>query len=297
MNRYPVNPEAVGVASTPVRRRWGADDALLYAVGVGCDPENGLAFATENCAGVEQQALPTFAIVLSSPLPMFDGRPVLQLWESLGDISWRDVVHGEQDIELYCPLAVAGEVESVTRVSAIWDKGSGAVVELETTSVDVATGSPAFRARSSIFVRGAGGWGGERGPRADALRWPERAPDHVVDMRTSENQALIYRLSGDRNPLHCDPQLAREAGFPRPILHGLCTFGFTARALIQSECGNDASRFSRMSGRFSSPVLPGETLIVQMWEGGDRVLFRTLGGDGQVVLDRGEFVTGHFPSQ
>ncbi|MDA8208337.1 MAG: MaoC/PaaZ C-terminal domain-containing protein [Actinomycetota bacterium] len=297
MTTYAVNPEAVGVVSGPVRRRWNSDDALLYAVGVGCDPENGLAFATENCAGIEQQTLPTFAIVLSSPLPMFDGKPMLPLWESLGEISWRDVVHGEQEIELFSPLPVEGEVESVTRVSAIWDKGSGAVVELETTSVDVATGSPAFRACSSIFVRGAGGWGGQRGPRADAPLWPDRAPDHVTEMRTSENQALIYRLSGDRNPLHCDPALARAAGFPRPILHGLCTFGFTARALIERVCGNESSRFSRMSGRFSAPVLPGEPLTVQMWSSGDGVLFRTLRGDGQVVLDRGEFVARQSPSR
>ncbi len=285
-----VNPEAVGAVSEPVRRRWSADEALLYAVGVGSGPQDGLAFAAENCSGIEQQALPTFAVVLSSPLPMFDGKPALTLWEAVGDISWKDVVHGEQELELFAPLGVAGEVISTTEVTSIWDKGSGAVVVLETTSVDAGSGEPAFRARTSVFVRGAGGWGGDRGPSSGPSLIPPRSPDRVLEMPTSENQALIYRLSGDRNPLHCDPALARLAGFPRPILHGLCTFGFSARALIGGYCANDASLVKRITGRFSAPVFPGDLLRVEMWDDDARVLYRTLRGDGEVVVDRGEFV-------
>jgi acyl dehydratase len=139
-----------------------------------------------------------------------------------------------------------------------------------------------------MFSRGGGGWGGDRGPSGPQNVPPERAPDEEISYRTRSDQALLYRLNGDRNPLHSDPSFAAMGGFDRPILHGLCTYGFTGRALLHGLCGGDPARFRSMDGRFSSPVLPGEKLTVRMWRTGDgEAVFQTQGEDGRVVLDAG----------
>jgi len=159
---------------------------------------------------------------------------------------------------------------------------------METRSTDVATGEPLFDTMMSAFIRGEGDFGGDRGPSGPQNVPPERAPDHSVTYSTRPDQALLYRLSGDRNPLHSDPKFAALAGFDRPILHGLCTFGFTGRALLHTLCDSDPSRFTSMDGRFSSPVFPGESLTVNMWVDGDEAVFQTTGDDGRVVLDAGK---------
>ncbi|HLJ08528.1 MAG TPA: MaoC family dehydratase, partial [Acidimicrobiia bacterium] len=135
--------------------------------------------------------------------------------------------------------------------------------------------------------RGEGGFGGDRGPSGDENTPPDRAPDHEVTYATRSDQALLYRLSGDRNPLHSDPEFAKSAGFPKPILHGLCTYGFTGRALLHALCGSDPTRFKTMEGRFSKPVFPGESLTVRMWVDGGRATFTTESSSGQIVIDRG----------
>ena len=285
-----LNPSAVGFASKPVHRSWTSDQALLYAVGIGAGSAGELAYTTELSAGIAQQPIPTLAIVLSSPMPMFDGKPPLELWDRIGELDWTNVVHGEQELEVHRPLPVAGELVSTTTVTGVYDKVKGAVVALETHAQEAVTGEPLFAARTSIYVRGAGGWGGDRGPSAVAAEVPQGDPDHVVRYRSADNQALIYRLSGDRNPLHCDPTVARSAGFDRPILHGLCTYGFSARALLATLCDHDASRFVRMSGRFSAPVYPGDELSVAVWRSGPAsAMFRTTGADGVTVIDAGKF--------
>jgi acyl dehydratase len=139
-----------------------------------------------------------------------------------------------------------------------------------------------------VYVRGAGGFGGDRGPSDRLHEPPPRKPDHEVRYETRPDQALLYRLSGDRNPLHSDPEFARAAGFPRPILHGLCTYGFTGRALLHTLCGSDPSRFKSMEGRFSKPVFPGETLTIAMWIDGRICTFQTKNERGEVVLDSGK---------
>jgi acyl dehydratase len=155
-------------------------------------------------------------------------------------------------------------------------------------STRVDTGTPLFKNTMSAFIRGEGGWGGDRGPSGPRNVAPDRDPDHEVTYRTRDDQALIYRLSGDRNPLHSDPAFAAMGGFDRPILHGLCTYGFTGRALLHSLCGSDPARFTGMEGRFSSPVLPGEALTVRMWLTGEgEAVYRTTGEDGRVVIDGG----------
>jgi acyl dehydratase len=145
-----------------------------------------------------------------------------------------------------------------------------------------------FTLRTSLFIRGEGGWGGDRGPSA-ANPVPDRAPDHEIRDRIQPNQALIYRLSGDRNPLHSDPAFAQKAGFDRPILHGLCTYGFTGRALLKALCDDDPDRFGAMSGRFASPALPGDELLVRIWTLDDGAAFQTERADGNVVFDAGRF--------
>jgi len=275
-----LNHSLVGVPGEPAERSWDSKDALLYAVGVGAglsDPLQELEFTTENSEGIEQQVLPTYAVLIAQ------GRTS----GSLGDFDRAMLVHAEQAIELHRPLPVAGTVRTTSTVTGIYDKGSGALVVTENVAVDTATGEPLATTRSSAFIRGEGGFGGERGTDA-AWDRPDRAPDHQVTYQTRPEQALVYRLSGDRNPLHVDPKFAARGGFDRPILHGLCTYGVTGRALLHALCGSDPARFRSMSGRFSRPVWPGESLTISVWQqDGDTALFQTTKDDGTVVIDRG----------
>jgi acyl dehydratase len=288
----------VGQPSQPQERSWNSTDALLYAVGVGAglgDPLQELEFTTENSEGVEQQVLPTFAVLVAQA----------RTGRGLGDFDRAMLVHAEQYFELHRPLPVEGTVRTTSTVTGIYDKGSGALVVTENAAVDAATGEPLVTTRSGTFIRGEGGFGG---PRGDSQPWelPDRAPDHQVVRPTRPEQALIYRLSGDRNPLHADPKFAARGGFSQPILHGLCTYGVTGRALLKVLCDGDPARFRSMYGRFSRPVRPGEPLTVSIWLTGDHqgddlaggrpgrsaggrttALFQTAREDGTVVIDRG----------
>ena len=279
----PINPEAVGSKGDPTKHSWDAKDAILYALGVGAgavDPLDELAFTTENTSGVDQLVLPTMAVVL--------GVGGSSAFGSIGSFNPAMLVHGEQAITLHGPIPVTGEVETTGEITGIYDKGKGAVIEVTSTSVDTATGNPLFESVMSAFIRGEGGFGGDRGPSGPKNVAPDREPDHVVTYATRSDQALLYRLSGDRNPLHSDPAFAAFGGFDRPILHGLCSYGFTGRALLHALCGSDPSRFTGMEARFSSPVLPGESLTVKAWETGDgEAIFQTAGDDGRTVIDAG----------
>ena len=272
----PINPDAVGETGGPVSRSWSSKDALLYAVGIGGGTDE-LPFTTENTHGVAQRVFPTFAVIIGG-----GGTPM----NKVGSFNPALMVHGEQGIELLDEIPPDGEVESRGRIAGIWDKGSAAVLEFESESVNKDTGKPLLKTRSMLFCRGEGGWGGDRGP-SERLQYPDAEPTHQVTYETREDQALTYRLSGDRNPLHSDPAFAARGGFEKPILHGLCTYGFTGRALLHSLCSGDPSRFRSMNGRFSRPVIPGDTLTVSMWADGNRALFRTTNQDGDVVIDQG----------
>ena len=222
--------------------------------------------------------LPTFGVLIAQART---GRP-------LGDFDRALLVHAEQAFELHRPIPVEGTVRTTATVTGIYDKGSGALVVSESVAVDAVTGEPLVTSRSSAFIRGEGGFGGDRGSDA-AWERPDREPDFQVVQPTRPEQALIYRLSGDRNPLHADPKFAARGGFSQPILHGLCTYGVTGRALLHALCDSDPARFGSMSARFSRPVLPGETLTVSIWrqDGSDTALFQTAKQDGTVVIDRG----------
>ncbi len=273
----PIDPSAVGATGNPVKRSWTSKDGLLYALGVGAGLDE-LAFTTENTKDTAQRVLPTFAVIIGG-----GGAP----FNKIGTFNPAMLVHGEQGIELLDEIPAEGEIESTGRISAIWDKGKGAVVEMTSEAVLVSTGKPLLRTRMSAFIRGEGGFGGERGPSV-SFEVPDRAPDHQVSYETRADQALLYRLSGDRNPLHSDPSFAKMGGFDRPILHGLCTYGFTGRALLKSLCDNDPSRFKSMDGRFSKPVIPGDTLTISMWVDGNECTFQTRNQQGEVVIDQGK---------
>ncbi len=281
----PINPDAVGTVSQPSENSWTSKDCLLYALGVGAgslDASEELAFTTENSKGIDQQVLPTFAVIAGA-----GGGGALR---AIGTFNFAMLVHGEQAVTLHQPLPVEGTARTTSTIAGIYDKGSGAVVAIESTSVDPATDKPMFSTRSSIFIRGEGGWGGDRGPSGKTNMAPERTPDHQVSYPTRHDQALLYRLSGDRNPLHSDPSFAQMGGFDRPILHGLCSYGFTGRALLRELCGSDPARFSSMDARFSKPVMPGDTLTVSMWVEGSEAVFQTKTQDGTVVIDNGRLV-------
>jgi acyl dehydratase len=271
----PMNPEAVGIESEPRTVSWTSKDALLYAVSVGAGTGE-LQFATENTKDVEQQVLPTFPVVI----------PGASSGVSMGTYNPAMIVHGSQSVTLHQPLPVEGTATVVGKIAAMYDKGKAAVVVTESTAT-AADGSPLYTTGASIFIRGEGGWGGERGPSGPQNVPPERAPDHSVTYQTSPDQALVYRLNGDRNPLHSDPSFAAMGGFDRPILHGLCTYGFTGRALLHALCGSDTKNFKHIAGRFASPVIPGEALTIDAWVIGDgEAVFTTRVGD-RVVIDQG----------
>jgi acyl dehydratase len=284
----PINPDAVGVTSAPGEASWDSKDALLYALGVGAgavDPLSAdeLKFTTENSKGVEQQVLPTFPVVVAV------GDASSNPFAKIGEFNWAMLVHAEQSVELHQPIPVSGTVKGQSKVTGIYDKGSGALVVMESEAADAKTGEPMWTTRTSAFIRGEGGWGGDRGPSGGANQPPEgKDPDHTITYETRTDQALLYRLSGDRNPLHSDPEFAKMAGFPKPILHGLCTYGFTGRALLHALCGSDPTKFRSMHGRFSKPVMPGDALTVNIWRtGAGEAVFQTSTQDGTVVIDGG----------
>lgn len=247
---------------------WTDREVMLYAygIGLGADPmdERELAYVNEACFTPRPlKVVPTFASVAA-----WGAGP--------GDLGINRllVVDGERDITFHKPLPVAAKIFADSRILAVYDKGKdkGAVVTRETVLRDEA-GDKLATLISSAFARGDGGFGGpsEGQPAPHAV--PKRAPDRSVDITTRPDQALIYRLCGDRNPLHSDPEFARRAGFPRPILHGMCTYGLTCRAVLQTYADYDASAFRQHAVRFSAPVFPGETVSVDLWKDGNVVSF------------------------
>jgi acyl dehydratase len=277
----PLNPAAVGAVGDVRTMSWTSKDALLYAVGIGAG-QNDLPFTTENTKEVQQVVFPTFAVVAGSGTTS-QGKSAMA---EIGTFNWAMLVHGSQAITLHRPIPVEAEATVQDKVVAMYDKGKAAVVVTE-AETKLKTGELLWTTRSSVFIRGEGGWDGERGPSGPQNEPPAKAPDHEVTLQTSPDQAFVYRLSGDRNPLHTDPSFAAIGGFDRPILHGLCSYGFTGRALLGALCNNDVTKFKHIEGRFSSPVMPGDALTVRMWNiGAGETVFTTSVGD-RVVIDQG----------
>lgn len=260
---------------------WSERETMLYALGIGAglgDPANDRHLTTENSGGVTLRTVPSFLPILT----VGQKRP-----PALAGLDVGRFLHAEQRIELFRALPPAGRGVVETRIASVLDKGTGAIITNEATLREEGDPQPIGRSRSSIFVRGAGGFGGSRGA---IVPWalPGRAPDLRIPLATRPEQALIYRLSGDRHRLHSDPPFAEEHGFPRPIMHGLCTYGFACRALVQGLARGDPGRLRTMDGRFSRPAYPGDTLTTEIWlESETAALFRTVDSNGGIVLDRG----------
>ncbi len=251
-----------------VEHSYGPKDCMLYALGVGLGlaplDEQQLAFVYEK----HLKVLPTMAVVL--------GYPGFWVKELDTGIDWVKVVAGEYDVQLHRPLAPRGTVIGRSRVVEIVDKGAGkgAVIYSERTITDKDSGARVATIVQTTFARGDGGFGGPPREQPPVHPIPERVPNLVCDLPTRPEMALIYRLSADPNPLHADPAVAKAAGFPRPILHGLGTFGVAGHAILKTFCGYDPARLTSIAGRFSSPVFPGETIRTEMWRDGVVVSFR-----------------------
>jgi acyl dehydratase len=245
--------------STPIV--WDHKDVQLYHLGIGAgrpatDPDE-LRYTLESRLHV----LPSFATVAGGGMAVAGGMAAPGI-----DVDLAAVLHGGQRVEMHRPIPVRGDAVQTSKVSAVYDKGKAAVIVLRSDVAD--DEGPLWSCDTQIFVRGEGGFGGERGP-STRLDVPDRAPDHTVERAIREDQALLYRLSGDWNPLHADPEFAKLAGFDRPILHGLCSYGIVLKAVVDTALDGEVARVRGYTTRFAGVVFPGETLRVRMWSGGD----------------------------
>ena len=274
----PIDTSIVGKTLDTSQAEWNEKDVMLYALGVG---ETSLPFCYESGLRV----LPTFAVVPAFS-SMFTMGAAMQVNPMM-------VLHGEQRIELMGPIPTRAKVVSTPKVVAVYDKIKGAVVVVDVESKDE-SGKVLFKNTFTTFARGEGGFGGDRGPSGAKNVPPDRKPDAVVEMPTLESQALLYRLSGDMNPLHADPQFAAMGGYSKPILHGLCTFGHVGRAILHTFCDGDPARMKDFDVRFSGVVYPGETIVSEMWkEGADRVVVQAKTKErGEVVLSNAAATIG-----
>ncbi|RFU86142.1 3-alpha,7-alpha,12-alpha-trihydroxy-5-beta-cholest-24-enoyl-CoA hydratase [Streptomyces triticagri] len=255
--------QAVAAAPRRAELTWGHKDIQLYHLGLGAgtpatDPDE-LRYTLESRLHV----LPSFATVAGGGMASQGGLAAPGI-----DVDLTKVLHGGQQVTLHRPIPVQGKAVQEASVAAVYDKGSAAVVVLRAEAAD--DDGPLWTCDSQIFIRGEGGFGGERGSSA-RQELPDRAPDRTVEIPVREDLAQLYRLSGDWNPLHADPEFAKLAGFDKPILHGLCTYGMTLKAVVDTELGADVSRVTSYGTRFTGVVFPGETLRVRMWRSEGRV--------------------------
>ncbi len=283
----PIDPSvAVGAELGSTTFSWSESDVLLYHLAIGAGSRAGDQVAPEalryTLDGPTLQVLPSFGVVA----PTFHATDPPPLDLPGCDIDLAQVVHGAQSIEVTGPVPTSGTATLTTTLTDVWDKGKAAVIWQEGIARSE-SGEELWRVRSSIFVRGEGGFGGDRGS-SEKIVVPEREPDLVATYDVTPQQALLYRLCGDRNPLHADPEFARAAGFPEPILHGLCSYGIVARELTDGLLGGDATRVAGFTGRFAGVVFMGDTVRVAGWREDDRILAEAsiAGGerDGSPVL-------------
>jgi len=283
----PMDPQkAIGYQTPETTGGWDQDQVILYHLGVGAgvpptDP-NELAYTYEQ----NLKVLPSFGVIpVSGAFAGLAGIPGI-------DINLAMILHGEQDLEIRRPIPPRAKVKHRSRVAHIYDKGKAAilVLEVETREED---GPVLFVNRFSLFVRGEGGFGGDPGPKAGNAA-PARTPDLKRESPTMVQQALLYRLCGDKNPLHADPEFAKLGGFDRPILHGLCSYGILCKAAVDAVLGGEVSRVRRYQARFAGVVFPGETIVTSMWKEGDRILLegRTRERDTPVITNAAIFLDG-----
>ncbi|MCL4232684.1 MAG: MaoC family dehydratase N-terminal domain-containing protein [Dehalococcoidia bacterium] len=260
----PIDPNAVGAAMAGGSFTWDRDRIILYHLGLGAgNPQtdaNELAYTYEK----NLKVLPSWGVIPAfGAMGNLGALPGMQFNPAL-------LLHGEQDLEIHKAIPVAATVNTSGKVAGIYDKGKAALVVLEMVSKDEA-GDPLFTNRFSLFIRGEGGWGGESGPKSGNEK-PDRDPDLVVESKTLPQQALLYRLSGDKNPLHADPEFSKLGGFEVPILHGLCSYGVVCKAVVDNMLGGDTGKVARYQARFAGVVFPGETIVTAMWKEGNTIL-------------------------
>jgi acyl dehydratase len=262
----PIEPQkALAAKFAPSTSSWEPDDVILYHLGIGAGVPPTDANELEYTYEKNLKVLPSFGVT-----PVFSA-----MGASLFNVEGLKfnptmLLHGEQDIEIHRPLPTAAKIESQVRIAGIYDKGKAALVVLEVATKEEG-GAPLFTNRFSLFLRGEGGFGGDAGPKA-ANEAPSRAPDLVVESKTLPQQALLYRLSGDKNPLHADPSFAKMGGFDTPILHGLCSFGIVCKAAVDHALGGDVTKVARYQARFAGVFFPGETMLTSIWREGSRLL-------------------------
>jgi len=257
--------KARGAKLAPSTGEWGPDQVILYHLGIGggvgkaTDPKE-LSYTYEK----NLKVLPSYGVIpVFGAVGGMGGVPGIQ-------INFALVLHGEQDIEIHRPIPARAKIESTGHIAGIYDKGKAALIVIEVETRE-AGGPKLFTNRFSIFARGEGGFGGDAGPKA-GNEAPTRAPDAVVESPTLPQQALLYRLSGDKNPLHADPDFAKLGGFDKPILHGLCSFGIVCKAVVDELLGGDVTRVARYQVRFAGVLFPGETIETSMWRDGNKIL-------------------------
>ena len=268
----PIDPsKALGAPLGESEYTWTRDDVILYHLGVGAGvpatDEGELEYTYEK----NLKVLPSFGVI-----PVFGSMGGMGSIEGLS-FNFAMLLHGEQDITLHQPIPPEGTIESKGRVAELWDKGKACLCVLEVEST-LKGGEKLFTNRFGLFLRGEGGFGGEAGPKAGNLR-PERAPDGEIESPSLLQQALIYRLSGDKNPLHADPEIAKMAGFDKPIIHGLCSYGVVCKAVVDEVLGGDVSQVARYQARFRGVGFPGETYVTSYWREGDEILIEAKSKD------------------
>jgi len=266
----PIDPDvAIGAEVAARTFSWTASDVLLYHLGIGAGSRPGDNLSTAALRYTldddRLQVLPSFGVVA----PTFHETEPPPLDLPGCDINLAQVVHGSQEIRVHAPLPTSGTATLTTRITDVWDKGKAAVIWQEGTAVSP-DGVDLWTVRSSIFVRGEGGFGGSRGE-STGVELPDREPDLVTSYAVTPQQAMLYRLCGDRNPLHADPEFAKGAGFPAPILHGLCSYGIVLREVTDGLLGSDANAVGGFTARFAGVVFPGETITVRAWDLGDQI--------------------------
>jgi acyl dehydratase len=269
--------QVLGAELAPTTFSYDEDDVILYHLGIGAGFPATDARALRYCYEATLATLPTYAVIPSFPM-------LGQLLTLPGlDFHLSRLLHGEQELQLHRPMPTKATVTNTGRIAEVWDKGKGALVVVETQTH--ADGEHIATNRFGAFIRGEGGFGGESGPRSGAPA-PDREPDHRISEPTEQRQALLYRLSGDKNPMHVDPAFSAKGGFDVPILHGLCTYGAVFRAVVDGVLDGDATRAGSYFARFASHVLPGDTLEISVWDEGDHlVLSATTAERGAVVLN------------